>query len=327
MEYVIAALRRAVGDVPESAWRVEAMPRAGEALEMARIRVDAPLPRAWVAKRLHPRLLRERAAYTGPLSGTGIAPRLEAQVEARDGTLWLVFDDAGHALSPSDLCASPDEAAELLARVHAIPWRPAPRPPWPRPVHVVHGRRHLAGEWRIALGRAQAGVVGRVIDADLLPSPEEAYAVFERTWSAMSARGESFVHGDLQAANLVRGADGALRAIDWSQWGYGPSLLDVAGLAADMDERGRERFLDAYLDARGRASDRGAATGPARTGPDELQLWRAAMAQALPYRIFLGLAVLAEYALRGTRADAVCARLPERVAAWRAAREEAASWK
>jgi hypothetical protein len=313
LEYVIAALRRAVGDTPSGAWRVEAMPRAGEALEVARIHFDGPPTRTWVAKRLHPRLLRERAAYTGPLTGTGIAPRLEMQVEARDASLWLVFEDAGQALSPSALSASAEEAAALVARVHAIPWRPAPRPPWPRPAHVVHGRRHLAGEWRIALERAAAGVVGGVIDPALLPSREEADALFERTWTAMGARGESFVHGDLQAANLVRGADGALRAIDWSQWGCGPTLLDVAGLASDMDERARERFLDTYLDARGCGA--------------ELQLWRAALAQAIPYRIFIGLAVLAEYALRGVRADAVRERLPERVAAWRAAREEAAAWK
>jgi aminoglycoside phosphotransferase (APT) family kinase protein len=327
LEYVIAALRRAVGDTPAGAWRVEAMPRAGEALEVARVHFDGPPPRTWVAKRLHPRLLRERAAYTGPLSGTGIAPRLEMQVEASDASLWLVFEDAGLALSPSALSASAEEAAALAARVHTIPWRPAPRPPWPRPVHVAHGRRHLAGEWRIALDRAAAGVVGGVIEADLLPSPAEAHAVFERASSAMGARGESFVHGDLQAANLVRGADGALRVIDWSQWGYGPTLLDVAGLTADMDERARERFLDAYLDARGSAAETGAATGLARTGPGELQLWREALAQAIPYRIFIGLAVLAEYALRGVRTDAVCERLPERVAAWRAAREEAAAWK
>lgn len=171
----------------------------------------------------------------------------------------------------------------------------------------------MAGEWRIALERAGAGVVGGVIEADFLPSPTEAHAVFERTWSAMCARGESFVHGDLQAVNLVRGNDGTLRAIDWSQWGYGPSLLDVASVAADMCERARERFLDAYLDARGRTS--------------ELALWREGLAQALPYRIFIGLAVLAEYALRGEHAQAVRARLPERAAAWRAAREEAAAWK
>ncbi len=102
LEYVIAALRRAVGNDPASAWRVEAMPRAGEALEMARVYLDGPEPRAWVAKRLHPRLLRERAAYTGPLAGTGLAPRLEAQVESGDGTLWLVFEDAGRTLSPAD---------------------------------------------------------------------------------------------------------------------------------------------------------------------------------------------------------------------------------
>ncbi len=327
MEYVIAALRRVVGNDPEGVWRVEAMPRAGEALEMARIRFEGREPRAWVVKRLHPRLLRERAAYAGPLTGTGIAPRLEMQVEARDASLWLVFEDAGQALSPSELSACAEDGAVLMARAHAIRWRPAPRPPWPRPVHVVHGRRHLAGEWRIALERAGAGVVGGVIEADLLPSREEAGALFERTWAAMTARGESFVHGDLQAANLVRGADGTLRAIDWSQWGYGPSLLDVAGLASDMDDRARERFLDAYLDARGRAGELGAAIGPARTGPGDLQLWREALAQALPYRVFIGLAVLAEYALRGERADVVSDRLPERAAAWRAAREEAAAWK
>ena len=51
------------GDLPEGSWRLEAMPRAGEALEMARIRLEGPSPRSWVAKRLHPRLLRERELY------------------------------------------------------------------------------------------------------------------------------------------------------------------------------------------------------------------------------------------------------------------------
>ena len=313
MEHVIAALRRAAGDLPEGSWRVEAMPRAGEALEMARIRLEGPSPRSWVAKRLHPRLLRERAAYAGPLAGADVAPRMVAQAEAAGASLWIVLEDGGRALAPADLEAAPEEAAALAARLHGIAWRPAPRPPWPRPVHVRHGRRHLAGEWRIALGRAQAGVVGGVLEAELLPSTEEAAAVFERSWAAVCTRGTSFLHGDLQAANLLRGEDGRLRAVDWSQWGYGPSLLDLASLGADLGERARERFLDAYLDARALGGD--------------LRPWREALALALPYRLFIGLAVLAEYALRGEHGEAVRDRLPERARAWRAAREEASAWR
>jgi len=298
--------------VTAAAIRVERQPLEGEGLEVVRLVEAEPPGRAWVAKRLDPRLRRERVAYEGPLRGAGLAPEFVVAVEEA-GALWIVLEDAGSMLRTAGIDGCARGAGSLAARIHALPWKPARRLPWPRPEYVVHSEQHVRGEWRIAFRRIGAAAEACVLDASVVPRVEESAVLFDNAWRALIESGYAFAHGDLHAKNLARDGAGALRAIDWSQWGWAPRALDLIALAADMSGAARDEMLRAYL-----APDERPAT---------LDAWRAPVDRAPILRIAFGLGALAESARRGGHTAAVRSALPRRLAQWSALRAEAASWK
>ncbi len=315
MEHVIAAAARAL-HVEASTLRVHALERTGEALASLALDTEADPGHRWVAKRLHPALRRELAAYRGPLAGLDLAPRLVSSFEDREGVLWILLEDAGRPLAGLDPAGWLAGAAALAARIHDVPAERLRVPFWRRPVPhlrrkvmVHHGRRHLAGEWRIALDRIEEGVRAGVLENDVAPTDAEAHHVLDEAWAAMAAGGSGLVHGDLQPTNLLRDDRGRVRAIDWSGWGTGSPLVDLMSVTLDLSEEDRDRFTTVYLERRGLGGD-GAA-------------WRDRLRRALPLRQLLGVGVLAHYAAHGLRRETVEDSLPRRLEGWNTMRTRA----
>jgi Ser/Thr protein kinase RdoA (MazF antagonist) len=259
----------------------------------------------WVAKCLHPRLLRERDAYTGPLAGAGLAPELSATLTDDQGRVWLILEDGGIPLTLESMREHASGCVELLARIHQHSWRPGRRGFRLRPVHVEHGRRHLKGEWSIALSRVRRATEAGTMAAEDLPGAAEATRILGEAWNALSRYPARFIHGDLQPANLLVLNTGTIQAIDWSQWGMGSPLWDLAGLTLDLAERDRAAFLEAYLAAR-RVRDFGD--------------WAEALDRVRPLRHILGLGVLADHTLNGDPAGFVARGLERRLEGWRRSR-------
>lgn len=307
---VIAALTRALGpEAPEIV--AEPLARSGEALATLRLAAAGDPGRAWVAKRLHPALRREEAAYRGLLAALDVAPRLIAHAEDDEGCRWIVMEDAGSPLTGLDPAAWLADVASLAARIHEVSPSRYHAPPWRRRAHVRHGFRHLRGEWRIAVARVESGVRAGVLENDVAPTDAEARRVLDEAWTAMAATGPGLVHGDFQLSNILRAGAGRARAVDWSQWGEGSPLVDLVSIAMDLSEEDRDRFLDLYLARRGLEADRAA--------------WIQGLGRALPLRQLFGVGVLAHYAVEGSRPETVAASLPRRLEGWSSMRR--ASWK
>ena len=307
---VIDALMQALG--PEAPGIVaEPLARSGEALATLRLTAAGDPARAWVAKRLHPALRREAAAYRGPLAALDLAPRLIAHVADDEGFRWIVMEDAGSPLAGLDPAAWLADVASLAARIHEVSPNRLHAPRWRRRAHVRHGFRHLRGEWRIAVARVESGVRAGVLENDVAPTDAEARRVLEEAWRAMAATGPGLVHGDFQLANILRADAGPTRAVDWSQWGEGSPLVDLVSIAMDLSEEDRDRFLDLYLARRGLETDRVA--------------WGERLGRALPLRQLFGVGVLAHYAVEGSRPKTVAASLPRRLEGWSSMRKT--SWR
>jgi len=247
LERLTEALAAALAEVLPAPLQFEALAANGESL--ATIRVSDGAEGRWVAKRMHPELVREAAAYTGPLTGGTLAPSCRAVVEDAGGGRWLLLEDAGESLAAAALPGLLDPLATLAAELHDLP-SPVDRRFWRRPVHVVHDRRHLLGELRIAFERLRRAEAEGILPAGFTPRPNTEAAVLEPGWRTPVRSDTGFVHGDFTADNVLRGADGRLRAVDFSQWGRGPRLWDLTAMTLDLDDASRRRFVEAYLGRR-----------------------------------------------------------------------------
>ena len=254
--------------------------------------------RRYVAKKLHPALRREVQAYSGFLRSTGLAPGFIG-VHREGADRWLVLEHGGAQISRTDTARHLPALAALAGRVHGLSHRwPRLRLPFPRPVHVNYGARHLRGEWRIATERLQAAIKAGWADSSVLGTESQRRHVLQQAEEALRAQAPVLLHGDFQGQNVLVGREGTLRLVDWSAWGRGPALLDLTSLTLDLKTDELREFCARYTTAQG--------------GESASEMAEKAL-QIRPLRHFLGLGVLARRAVLDRTSIHTYANTPARL--------------
>jgi aminoglycoside/choline kinase family phosphotransferase len=183
-------------------------------------------------------------AVTAYLRRHGVpTPEIHA-VEERER--WVLLEDVGDRhvldLAGRELETRLVEAAELLARVHALPREDA-----------LPFRRHFDAEWvRFELRTfAEHGLAPRW-HAALAPELEALARAVEALPRVLCLR-------DYQSQNLMIDGRGRLRVLDYQDALLAPPELDLAAFVHDsylvLDPGVRERLLARYWSARGSAPD------------------------------------------------------------------------
>ncbi|WP_027482413.1 phosphotransferase enzyme family protein [Deinococcus pimensis] len=131
-------------------------------------------------------------------------------------------------------------AGELLGRVHTLSGHFDPGGPLDRPTYDA----------------AYFALCGRELRASLPPEgwpPERSDVLLENLeiigallgdWTSLPG-GYGLVHADAHPGNFVT-QGGTLGLLDWDRCGFGPFLLDVAGVTLALDEAERDAFLTSY---------------------------------------------------------------------------------
>lgn len=122
-----------------------------------------------------------------------------------------------------DHAALLDRTVDVLARVHALPWRDGELREWARPMPLDDE----FDTWFRALERG--GIA-------------EAIRRGGRLRATLTARGPAaasvgVLHGDFQTNNVLYDAGEVVGVVDWELAGIGPQLLDLGWLAMMADPR------------------------------------------------------------------------------------------
>lgn len=140
-------------------------------------------------------------------------------VPARDGSLYLPFEErffylyrflAGEKPRPS--AAMLAACGALLARLHSLPVDAGARASLHRPPYLLE---ELRGYLRAAPDEPEQRAMAMELEALIAGFP--SYAELP----------EGLIHTDPYYVNLVAGADGGLRLIDWEDAGISYPLIDV----------------------------------------------------------------------------------------------------
>lgn len=181
-----------------------------------------------------PRLLRAEAAVTPHLPTSLPVPAFQAYVEWHDGTdewIALIFDAFDGASAP--LPWTPKTAATVVDGVTAL--APAATPcPVPHLPSVVE---------RVGASLSAWAELAAAPPIDLHPWEVERLdwlgAVPDRLRSSGWLDGDTLVHGDLRADNLLLGADGSVAFVDWAWAARGADWVDTVLFALDASAQGR----------------------------------------------------------------------------------------
>jgi Ser/Thr protein kinase RdoA (MazF antagonist) len=142
---------------------------------------------------------------------------------------------------------SSDEAAQaggLLAQIHILAEQFRPGPDFDRPTYDPSYFRRCALELRSDL----TPDVWSPERSDTLLTNLEALTRQLGSWETLPG-GSGLVHADAHPGNFVR-QDGGLGLLDWDRCGFGPFLLDLAGVPLALDEPEREVFMTSYTRVR-----------------------------------------------------------------------------
>lgn len=245
------ALLRALDLVPDDASAEPSGGMSGARIRCARTKDGRPVV---VKATPHPGaeppadVDRELAVYRDLAPEHGIpTPQL---VTHRRGPDWSALVLAAHAPMPPAPAWSAEDwtsLARLLGRLHRTVREAPPllhRPPVisrTAPEHLV------AGAARLWSGPGDAARIREVVAAQdaLLDTAAEGPC--------------SLVHGDCHAANVLRGADGALLLVDWQSARSGPGTADLAFALTRAMPMGasvpREGAVQVYAEAAGIGHD------------------------------------------------------------------------
>lgn len=176
--------------------------------------------------------LYEREARVAPQLPLGLpAPWFVGTVRAADW-LGLVFHDVpGHIVTPPWTAARLRAVTDCLTTLTdlATPCPAADLPAWGGPMSRWRGWNHLLATGPdTAIASAEAGQLDR--------STVVTLAALERGYPEATA-GDTLLHSDLRADNIMLADDGTVTLVDWAQAARGAAWLDplIFALGAALD--------------------------------------------------------------------------------------------
>jgi hypothetical protein len=182
-----------------------------------------------------PGILRREIAAMEALPDLPWVPEPLAAFDDGDWVALLLADIDGrqpdHPWTPSVLDRVLGALGELTAALTPAPWPDAP---------ALGGNNALAGGWELL----------RADPPDDLPSwvlNELDRLVELQRRSRTAVAGESLVHWDIRADNILLTADGGVVFVDWAWAARGAGWVDTAGLCMDVVVSGSPVDVDAVL--------------------------------------------------------------------------------
>lgn len=136
------------------------------------------------------------------------------------------------------------QAGRLLAQMHRLAERFLPPPDFERPRYDAPYFRQC---WLDLRQELTAGLWSQE-RAETLHASLEALYTHLGDWQALPG-GHGLIHADAHPGNFVQ-QDGSLGLLDWDRCGWGPFLLDLAGVTLALDQTERDVFLAEYARVR-----------------------------------------------------------------------------
>lgn len=180
-----------------------------------------------------PTLLRAEAEVTAQLPGSLPVPRFRACIEWSDGAdVWvaLVFDAFAGDAAP--LPWTPATAATVVDGLTELARAGTPCPVAGLPP-LVDRLGEVLSAWRLLTTAPPAD-----LDPWEAAHLEWLGAVPDRLAAGGWLAGDTLVHGDLRADNLLLGADGSVALVDWAWAARGADWVDTVLFALDAATQG-----------------------------------------------------------------------------------------